>query len=110
MQASKILVARQSLELADIEPEIRLGIELHSLGVTEQVARLRETASDVPQGCGERTAGLAFGAVPPEEAGQPFPGLGLLAMEKQIGQEGLGFESRWLGQWLFIIADVQRAQ
>ena len=41
-----------------------------------------------------------------DETGQPLPGLGSVAMEDQVSQQRLGFESGGLGQWLVIIADV----
>jgi hypothetical protein len=46
---------------------------------------LREAATDVGKGSGEGAACLALRPVAPEEVRQPLPGLGLLAMEKQIG-------------------------
>jgi hypothetical protein len=42
----------------------------------------------------------------PEEIGEPFSGLGLSAMERKVGKQGLGSERRWLGQPLVVVSDV----
>jgi hypothetical protein len=97
------------LQLVHIEPEVSLGVELHRLGISEDVARLWETAPDMPQGSREGTAGLALWPVAPEEISQPLSGLRLLAMQSKIGEQRLGLERGWLGQLLTIVPDVQRA-
>jgi hypothetical protein len=98
-------VREVGLEFIHVEPEVCLGIKLHRVGIAQDVI-LREATADVPQSGSERAACLALWPVTPEETGQPIPGLGLMAMEDQISQQGLGFEGGRLGQRLVVIADV----
>jgi hypothetical protein len=66
--------------------------------------------ADVPQGGGEGAASLAFGTVAPKETSQPIPGLGVLPVHGQVGQQGLGLEGGGLVQWLVVAADIQRSE
>jgi hypothetical protein len=44
--------------------------------------------------------------IAPEETDQPLSGLGPVAMEDQISQQGLGFECGRVGQRLIVMADI----
>jgi hypothetical protein len=92
--------------LVHVEPEVGVGVELYCVEVAEDVELGGEAAADVPEGRGEGAAGLALGPIAPEEADQLIAGLGLVAMEDEVGQEGLGFEGGRFGQGLMVIADV----
>jgi len=105
LQAGHIIVRGLGLEFIHVEPEFGLGIELYSVGIAQD-AVFGETTADVPQGSGQGLARLALWPVTPKETGQPIPGLGSVAMEDQVGQQGLGFEGGRLGQRLVVIADV----
>jgi hypothetical protein len=75
------------LELIDIQPEASLGINLHRVEIAQKEPFFGEATADVPQ-CGpERTAGLGPRPVSPEKVDQPVPGLGVLTMEGEVGQE-----------------------
>jgi len=86
-----------------------LGIKLCCLGITQDKSFMRETTADVPEGRREGTTRFALWPVAPEEADQPIPGLGAVAVEDEVGQQGLRLEGGRLGQLLVIVADVQCA-
>jgi hypothetical protein len=94
------------LELVKVEPEIALGIKLHRLGIAYNEPFFGEATADMPQSRGEGGACFRLWPITPEKFGQPIPKLGPLAMEYEVGQQGLGFECGRLGQLMAIIADV----
>ena len=75
------------------------------MGIAQDVI-FGETTTDIPEGCRERAARLALRPIAPEKTDQPIPRLGLVTMEDQVSQQGLGFECGRLGQRLIVIADV----
>jgi hypothetical protein len=92
-------------EFINVKPEVCVGIELYCVGIAQDVI-CGEATADMPEGRRERAARLVLWSVSPEETNQPIAGLGSVAMEDQVSQQGLGFEGGRLGQRLVFIADV----
>jgi hypothetical protein len=106
LQAGNVIVREVGLEFVNVEPEVCLGVKLYCVEIAQNMEFGGEAAADMPEGCRERATRLALWPVIPKETNQPLPGLGLMAMEDQIGQQGLGFERGRLGQRLVTVVDV----
>jgi len=96
LEASDVLSGGFCLESIDVEPEFAPGIELHGVEFAQNEPFLWEATTDVPQRGRERAARPAFWTIAPEEISQAFPGLGPVAMQDKVGQQGSGFERRRL--------------
>ena len=70
-----------------VEPEIGLLVELHRAGVAHEDRLVGQAAPDVPQGGGQGAARVPIWPLGPEEADQPVSGLGLVAVEGQVGEQ-----------------------
>jgi hypothetical protein len=81
LKMGNVIVGDLRLESIHVEPEIHGGIKLRCVGIAKDIVSIGKIAANVPHSSGEGAARLGLGSIAPEKAGQPLPGLGLIAME-----------------------------
>jgi len=60
-----------------------VGIAAH------KTVRVGQAPADVVERPAQICPGLGFGGIGPEKKGKPLPWLGVVAVEKEVGQQGL---------------------